>query len=231
MRRWEEVQELMWSFFSFLEGGLLVMSQISARTLRPLLLYRHWRGDHRRTGTTARKKIWKHSSVTPIIPVCGEASRPPWCPLTGASPRCLEENNKQVGGLLQGVACAPRTWEGLLPFPPTWLKAGVYGCVCPVNHCPPFRGFPSSHSRSDPDAELLCGLLQWRLCWFGFKSGRRVTCVVRATWNLQDSVRVHPSSIVNIPFRPTPIGIVRHEPVSLFNKTWRAYTKKFWKPK
>lgn len=31
MRRWEEVEELMWSFFSFLEGGLLVMSQISAR--------------------------------------------------------------------------------------------------------------------------------------------------------------------------------------------------------
>lgn len=43
--------------FSFLEGGLLVVSQISARTLRPLLLYRHWRGDHRRTGTTARKMI------------------------------------------------------------------------------------------------------------------------------------------------------------------------------
>lgn len=139
MRRWEEVEELMWSFFSVLEGGLLVMSQTSARTLRPLLLYRHWWGDHRGTGTTARKMIWKHSSVTSIIPECGAASRPPWCPSTGASPRRLEENNKQVGGLPLGVACAPRNREGFLPFPPTWLKAWAYGCVS-CESLPIFQG-------------------------------------------------------------------------------------------
>lgn len=39
------------------------------------------------------------------------------------------------------------------------------------------------------------------------------------------------SSFINLPSRPTPIGIVRHEPVSIFNKTWRVYMKKSWKLK